>query len=80
LNATPKTLWDGFTKKSKKGPDRLTTVMSTVTDSKHGDRESHSEVPRDALVRELQRWSTLRTTQELESNGQFVLTIPIELT
>ena len=75
LNATPKTLWNNFKKKSKKksAANRLTTVMSTVTDSKHGDPEHDSEVPREKLVTALRGFSTLRTTQELEADGDLVI-------
>jgi hypothetical protein len=81
LNATPKTLWNGFAKKSaRKGEaGRLTSIMSTRTDSKHGHRETGTEVPRDKLVRALEKFSTLRSTQELEGAGDLVLTLEFDL-
>jgi len=82
LNATPKTLWNNFKKKSRKksGANRLMSVMSTVTDSKHGDPEHDSEVPREKLVTALRGFSTLRTTQELEADGDLVMKITFDLT
>ena len=81
LNATPKTLWNAFTKKSAsegtKG--RLCSVMSTRTDSKHGHRESGTEVPRDKLVNALRSDSELRSTQELEPTGDLVLKLEFDL-
>jgi hypothetical protein len=81
LNATPRTLWNLFDKKSPRKRDaaRLTTVMSTRTDSRHGHRESGTEVPREKLVRALTRLSTLRSTQELEASGGIVLKLEIDL-
>jgi hypothetical protein len=82
LNATPRTLWNAFERKStrKSHASRLTTVMSTRTDSRHGHRESGTEVPRDKLVRALKKYSTLRSTQELEAAGERVLTLRLDLT
>jgi hypothetical protein len=81
LNATPKTLWNGFsrrsTKKDKKG--RLVTVMSTRSESKHGTKENESEVPRGKLVTALKANSTHRSTQELEAAGGLVLTLEFDL-
>jgi hypothetical protein len=81
LDATPRALWNIFSKKSTRKSDaaRLTTVMSTRTDSKHGQRDSGTEVPRDKLVRALRKFSTLRSTQELEGAGDLVLTLAIDL-
>lgn len=64
LNATPKTLWDGFGRKSvnAQAPQRLTTMMSTLEDV-HGHAEDRTEVPRDTLVAELQGHSHHHTTQ-----------------
>jgi hypothetical protein len=81
LNATPKTLWNGFTRRSedegKRG--RLVTVMSTRSHSKHGHEESNTEVPRRTLVTELKRNSAHRSTQELEAAGGLVLTLEFDL-
>ena len=81
LNATPKTLWNSFTKRSEKvgQPGRLVTVMSTRSNSKHGHVENDSEVPRGKLVDELKRKSEHRSTQELEAQGDLVLTLKFDL-
>jgi hypothetical protein len=81
LNATPKTLWNGFTRKSDtpNAPGRLVTVMSTRSNSMHGHEENNSEVPRRTLVDELKRLSTHRSTQELEADGDLVLKLEFEL-
>ena len=82
LNATPKTLWDGFAKKSETDgkPGRLVTVMSTRSDSKHGHVENDTEVPRRTLVTALKTHSLHRSTQELEGDGGLVLTLQYDLT
>lgn len=81
LNATPRTLWNSFAKRSldKTAAGRLTTVMSTRTDSKHGHVDNGTEVPRSKLVRALDDWSNLRTTQELEPSGGLVLKLDFDL-
>jgi hypothetical protein len=81
LNATPMTLWKNFGKKSTKktAPGRLQTLMSTRTDSMHGHPENDTEVPRERLVRALQRHTTLRSTQELEAEGGLVLPLEFSL-
>ena len=81
LNATPKTLWNAFTRKSedRDQPGRLMTVMSTRSDSKHGHEENDTEVPRRTLVTELKKLSTHRSTQELEADGALVLTLQFDL-
>jgi hypothetical protein len=66
LNATPKTLWAGFTKKGEVGMSgRLKTFMSTCS-GKHGSEERGTEVPRRKLVRELKAYSELFSTQGLK--------------
>jgi hypothetical protein len=81
LNGTPRTLWNLFTKKSKRKTDvgRLCTVLSTRSGSLHGQRERGNEVPREKLVRALEAFSTLRSTQELEPSGGIVLKLEIDL-
>jgi hypothetical protein len=66
LNATPKTLWNGFANKSDKvnDPSRLHSLMSTL-EGKHGKVDSDTEVPRTTLVDELNKESDLFTTQSL---------------
>ncbi len=62
-NATPKTLWDGFKRKSStQKAGRLTSVVSTMR-GKHGDSEKHTEVPRKSLVEALSAESDFHTTE-----------------
>lgn len=65
-NATPKTLWDLFDKKSEDphNAGRLTSMVSTMA-GKHGTAASHTEVPRQTLVEALQRYTTYVTTQAI---------------
>jgi hypothetical protein len=80
LNATPKSLWKLFTKRGNRTKrTRLTTLVSTRSNSKHGHRESHTEVPRETLITELSANSDLRSTQELENTGGLVLTVEFPL-
>jgi metallo-beta-lactamase superfamily protein len=81
LNATPKTLWNAFSRLSeqKDKPGRLVTVMSTRTDSKHGHADKDTEVPRRTLVSALKEKSLHRSTQELEPRGDLVLTLEFDL-
>lgn len=67
LNATPKSLWAQFRKKSPKAGDggRLHTLMSTL-EHKHGSEKTNTEVPRETLVKALRRESDLFTTQSLK--------------
>jgi len=69
LNATPKSLWNLFTKrgtKSKKG--RLHSAVSTMT-GKHGSHSARTEVPRGTLVAALKKETVFSTTQDLKSKG-----------
>lgn len=63
LNATPKTLWNLFDKKSSSSSagDRLVSVMSTL----HGvyDDSPTTSVPRETLVHELEHNSEHHTTE-----------------
>ena len=63
LNATPKTLWGLFEKRStdEEKEDRLRSLMSTMP-GKHGKAERKTEVPRETLVAELQKESNLFST------------------
>lgn len=80
LNATPKTLWKLFTKRGNRAKQaRLTTLMSTRSNSKHGHRETHTEVPRESLLTQLRANSNFRSTQELENAGGLVLTLEFGL-
>jgi hypothetical protein len=80
LNATPKTLWNLFTKRGNRAKRaRLTTLLSTRSNSKHGHRETRTEVPRESLITQLRARSTFRSTQELENSGGLVLTLEFGL-
>lgn len=72
LNATPKTLWEGFRKKSKDSSNksRLRTLMSTM-EHKHGSEQAHTEVPRTTLVSALKTQSELFSTQQLSGSSFF---------
>lgn len=78
-NATPKTLWNRFkkrsTKKTEKG--RLKTFMSTMP-GKHGKAVSKTEVPRKTLVEALNNESEFHTTQSLKGKN-ICLTSEIQL-
>lgn len=67
LNATPRSMWAAFKKKSRtQKKDRLTTIMSTMP-GKHGKEKSHTEVPRQSLLSRLQAESNLHSTHTLEA-------------
>jgi hypothetical protein len=80
LNATPRSLWNGFTRKSPNGNDanRLTTVVSTMKDE-HGHEESNTEVPRRTLVNALKAESKFWTTQNLTEEKVDFETIRLNL-
>ena len=64
-NATPRSMWEGFVKKSSKQiKGRLETVLSTM-DKQHGDPVRKTEVPRQTLVAELTAHSHLHDTRAL---------------
>ena len=67
LNATPKSLWSGFSKKGEaKSPGRLTSVLSTLPGQYGGKREgADTEVPRVPLVDALDKGSDLHDTHRL---------------
>jgi len=54
-------------------------LVSTCSNSKHGHRATHTEVPRESLFAELRRKSTLRSTQELETSAKLALTLTFDL-
>lgn len=66
-NATPKTLWANFKKRSTKKTNkkRLKSIMSTMK-GKHGKTASNTEVPRLSLVQALESESELYNTQKLK--------------
>jgi hypothetical protein len=68
-NATPKTLWNGFTNAtSTKGPKQLKTFLSTLP-GVHGHEEAHTEVPRQTLLKELTAKSLLTDTESMATNA-----------
>lgn len=72
LNATPKSLWNGFSKAGPAGtPGRLKTFLSTRK-NKHGHRENGTEVPRGPLVDELAARSELVSTLDMTGAKEFV--------
>jgi beta-lactamase superfamily II metal-dependent hydrolase len=80
LNATPKKLlWAGLKNKSATAtPKRLITVMSTLH-GKHGSDTRGTEVPRSTLVDELEKHSTLYTTQRESTARAFWRDVEIPL-
>lgn len=84
LNATPKSLWNGF---SHRGPDgqsaRLCTLVSTMT-GKHGDSRRETEVPRKTLIEALKNQSAHLSTQQItkeyiKKEGRLFLSHEIEI-
>ncbi len=66
-NATPKSLWKIFKKKSEdEKPEQLKTIMSTLS-GKHGHSEA-TAVPKQTLVRELNKYSNLFSTEQLDKD------------
>jgi len=81
LNATPKSLWKLFDRRSASttDPDRMMALLSTRSDSKHGHRDRKTEVPRETLLEELRKLTVLRSTQELEQSNSLVLKMTLPL-
>lgn len=65
-NATPRSMWALFDKRSTEDadPHRLKTMMSTLP-GKHGHEKDHTEVPRKSLVDALEKESELHSTDAL---------------
>lgn len=86
LNATPKTLWNLFERRSKdrRRRGRLQTVISTKPNV-HGKAVNESEVPRKPLVKALKENSIYITTEKLKPEldrgtpVNFYRDIPIQL-
>ena len=71
LNATPKSMWNRFSKRGKAGAaGRLTSVLSTMH-GKHGKDDKSTEVPRRTLVAELEAQSTLYSTERLAPSSLY---------
>ncbi|MCA9624593.1 MAG: hypothetical protein KC731_36465 [Myxococcales bacterium] len=65
LNATPKTVWNSFAKRSPPtDAGRMRSVVSTMG-GKHGSRHRDTEVPRRKLVEALEAETDFFTTQTL---------------
>jgi beta-lactamase superfamily II metal-dependent hydrolase len=68
LNATPKTLWNGFTRRSgSRKPGRLQTLLSTK-EGVHGSPDRKTEVPRRPLLRALRENSDLMSTEDFAAD------------
>lgn len=79
LNATPKSLWGLFAHKGGKArPERLATMVSTAS-GKHGSVARRTEVPRGALIDELQAQSNLLNTQSLTTSSLWWLDLELDL-
>lgn len=66
-NATPRSLWNLFSKRSKdKGGDRMKSFISTKA-RVHGSVDRNTEVPRESLVAALKKETEYNTTQTLRS-------------
>lgn len=71
LNATPRSMWSGFSKRGDEHKDgRLTTLLSTMP-GKHGSEERDTEVPRRTLLDELRKESKLFSTDEMPKEQLF---------
>jgi hypothetical protein len=78
LNATPKTLWNSFSKRDEaESPARLTTMVSTLAD-KHGESSRGTEVPREKLITALKHLSDFHTTQDLPSRSPFWVDVVLQ--
>jgi hypothetical protein len=77
-NATPKTLWKDFQKRSDGAfeANTLKTVVSTMR-GKHGESED-TEVPLPVMVAEMKKKSEYHSTEELKA-GEFYDFIEIEI-
>jgi hypothetical protein len=76
-NATPKSLWNLFTRRSATSePGRLRTVLSTMA-RKFGDVDRGTEVPRASLVQTLKAQSDYFSTQDIQ--GKLYADISITL-
>jgi ribonuclease BN (tRNA processing enzyme) len=79
LNATPKTLWATFERRTKNKKKEMSSLISTKA-GKHGSTERNTEVPRRTLVQALKSETDYHTTQDLKLSDPemcFVETIEI---
>jgi hypothetical protein len=78
LNATPKSMWTELANRGGKSkPNRLLSLLSTK-DGVHGSKGGESEVPREKLVTELRKDSTLIDTREAPA-AELQLTQEVQL-
>ena len=82
LAGTPRALWNLFRKRSSRKTDasRLHTVIWAPAGNTHGTRESDTDYPSEKLLRALKKFSTVRSTQELDGSNSIVLKLEIDLT
>jgi hypothetical protein len=77
LNATPKSLWELFSRKGDEHKrDRLETLCSTKA-GKHGSVSAGTEVPRHVLVEELEKDSAFNSTERYKKKISEDFTIQI---
>jgi hypothetical protein len=68
LNATPKSLWNGFlTRSTSRKPGRLQTLLSTKV-GVHGSADRKTEVPRTSLLNALKDNSDLHNTEDFAAD------------
>lgn len=78
-NATPKTLWETFTRKAESDkPSRLKTFLSTMN-GKHGSESRGTEVPRRTLEKALATSSILYDTRAIKGATKYWLDEAIPL-
>lgn len=72
FNATPRSLWNLFARRSRKEdePGRLLSLLSTRSET-HGSEGARTEVPRRTLVEALARESNLFCTQSLPKSRSY---------
>jgi hypothetical protein len=79
LNATPRSMWNKFNKRGRKGgAGRLKTLLSTMA-GKHGHDHSDTEVPRRTLMEQLKSQTDLHNTQDY-AEGQLCEAVLIRFT
>lgn len=72
-NATPKSLWNGFTNRGGRSSKRRMTALLSTMPGKHGsaDEGARSEVPRTTLLKALSDETDLHATHLLEAGRLF---------